>query len=58
MMDISKFYLMTPPSQPKSTRIKLSDILDEIIQEYNLMDKATKDGFIYIKANKGMYGLP
>ena len=57
-MDISNFYLMTPLSQPGYIRIKTSNISDEIIREYNLMDKATKDGSIYIEANKGMYGLP
>ena len=49
---------MAPLSQPEYIRIKLSDIPDEIIQEYNLMDIATKDWSIYIEANKGMYGLP
>ena len=57
-MDISNFYLMTPLSRPEYIRIKLSDIPEEIIKEYNLKDKATKDGSIYIEANKGMYGLP
>ena len=57
-MDISNFYLMTPLSRPEYIRIKLSDIPDEIIDEYKLRDKATSDGSIYIEANKGMYGLP
>ena len=57
-MDISNFYLMTSLSRPEYIRIKLSDIPDEIIREYNLEEKATKDGSIYIEANKGMYGLP
>ena len=57
-MDISNFYLMTPLSRPEYIRIKLTNIPDEIIREYNLDEKATKDGSIYIEANKGMYGLP
>ena len=57
-MDISNFYLMTPLSRPKYIRIKISDIPDEIIREYNLRKKATKDGSIYIETNKGIYGLP
>jgi hypothetical protein len=48
-MDISNFYLI---------RIKLEDIPSKIINEYNLRDKATPDGSIYIEANKGMYELP
>ena len=57
-IDISNFYLMTPLSGPEYTCIKLNNLPNEIIHEYNLMDKATKDGSIYIKANKGIYGLP
>jgi hypothetical protein len=38
--------------------MKLSDILDEVIKEYKLREKATKNGSIYIKAKCGMYGLP
>ena len=45
-MDISNFYLMTLLSQPKYIRVKLSDIPDKIINEYNLKDKATKDGSV------------
>ena len=57
-MDISNFYLMTPLKRPEYIRIKLTDIPQEIIDEYKLMDKATPDGSIHIVANKGMYGLP
>jgi hypothetical protein len=57
-MDISNFYLMTPLTRPEFIRIKLSDIPDEIIKEYNLQELVTEDGSIYIQANKGMYGLP
>ena len=57
-MDISNFYLMTPLKRPEYIKIKLSDIPDEIIKEYKLKDKVTKNGCIYIEANRGMYGLP
>ena len=57
-MDISNFYLMTPLARPEYIRVKLSDIPDEIIAEYNLKAKATKDGSVYIVANCGMYDLP
>ena len=58
IMDISNFYLMTPLARPEYIRVKLSDIPYEIIKEYNLKAKATKDGSVYIVANCGMYGLP
>ena len=57
-LDISNFYLMTPLKRPEYMRMKLADIPQEIIDEYNLKDKATPDGSIYIVATKGMYGLP
>ncbi len=57
-MDISNFYLMTPLHRPEFIRLKLNNILDEVIKEYKLREKATKNGSIYIKAKQGMYGLP
>jgi hypothetical protein len=57
-MDISNFYLMTPLHRPEFIRMKLSDIPAEVIEEYKLREKATKNGSIYIRAKQGMYGLP
>jgi hypothetical protein len=48
---ISNFYLMTPLKRPEYAKIKLSDIPEEIIDEYNLREKATM-------VIRGMYGLP
>ena len=39
-------------------KIKLSDIPEEIVDEYNLREKATPDGWFYIMVVRGMYGLP
>ena len=49
---------MTPLKRPEYAKIRLSDIQDEIIVEYNLKEKATSDGWVYIKVIRGMYGLP
>ncbi len=57
-IDISNFYLMTPLHRPEFIHVKLSDIPDEVIEEYKLREKATKNGSIYTKAKQGMYGLP
>ena len=38
--------------------MNLNDIPDEVIKEYKLREKATKNGSIYIKAKRGMYELP
>jgi hypothetical protein len=57
-MDISNFYLMTPLHCAKFIQIKLSDIPNEIINEYKLREKATKNGSIYIRVKRGMYSVP
>eukprot|EP00956_Cyclotella_meneghiniana_P001082 scaffold1265_cov38-Cyclotella_meneghiniana.AAC.9 len=57
-MDLSNFYLMTPLKRPEYIRMKMSDIPEEIILEYKLRDKVSKEGSIYIMAIRGIYGLP
>eukprot|EP00804_Cyclotella_cryptica_P015676 CCRYP_003655-RA/>CCRYP_003655-RA protein AED:0.43 eAED:0.43 QI:0/0/0/1/0/0/2/0/236 len=56
--DIANFYLMTPLTRPEYAKIRLSDIPEEVITEYNLREYATADGWVYIKVVRGMYGLP
>jgi hypothetical protein len=56
-MDISNFYLMTPLHHPKFICVKLSDIPNDVIEEYKLREKATKNDSVYIKAKQGLYGL-
>ncbi len=51
-MDISNFYLMTHLYQPEFIHIKLNDIPNEVVNE------ATKNDSIYIRAKHGMYSLP
>ena len=57
-LDISNFYLNRPMKRYKYMRIKLTDIPEDVQAHYNLKDKATKDGFVYVKIRRGMYGLP
>ena len=57
-IDISNFYLNSPLLCPELIKIKLSDIPEEIINEYNLHEKYTSAGHVYIVADKSMYGLP
>jgi len=56
--DIKNFYLNTPLTRHEYVRLKLSDIPEEVIQEYRLQEKANADGSVYIEIRKGMYGLP
>ena len=56
--DISNFYLMTPLKHPEYAKVKLSDIPEEVIEQYKLREKVTSDGFVYMMVVWGMYGLP
>ena len=56
--DISNFYLNTPLPRSEYVKLNITVIPQEVIDEYSLQDKATKDGHVYKKINKGMYGLP
>jgi hypothetical protein len=49
-MNISNFYLMTPLHHAEFIQIKLSNFPNEVINEYKLREKATKNGSIYIRA--------
>ena len=47
-MDISNFYLNLPLPQPEYIQIKISNIPEEIINEYHLRENATETGHVYI----------
>ena len=57
-INLANFYLNTPMPTPEYMRLKLDIIPNKIIDHYNLRDLADKDGWVYIKIRKGMYGLP
>ena len=56
--NISNLYLGTSLHHLEYAKIRLSDIPDKVMEEYNLREKKTADGCVYIKVTKGMYGLP
>eukprot|EP00804_Cyclotella_cryptica_P019044 CCRYP_014460-RA/>CCRYP_014460-RA protein AED:0.28 eAED:0.28 QI:0/0/0/1/1/1/3/0/673 len=56
-MDISNFYLKTPLQCPEYIRMKITDIPEEIINEYKLRDLMEPDDCVYIIMVLGMYGL-
>jgi hypothetical protein len=58
MIDLKDFYLNTPMKRPEYMRLKMSDIPDEIIEQYKLREIPTLDGYVYTEITKGMYGLP
>ena len=56
-MDISNMYLNTPLDRFEYMRMPLTDIPQEIIDEYNLSDLVTPHGWIYMEIRKALYGL-
>jgi hypothetical protein len=57
-MDIKDFYLNSPMARYKYMQLRIADMPDNVIEHYNLRDKATPDGYIYCEIKKGMYSLP
>ncbi len=55
--DLKNFYLNTPMDRPKYMKLKLNLIPTEIVQKHKLI-KLKDNGWIYIRINLGMYGLP
>ena len=44
--------------RPEFGRVKLSDIPEEIIDDYKLREIATPDEWVYFRTDKTHYGLP
>jgi len=55
--DAKNFYLQTPMERSEYVRIKLSDIPQEVIDEYNLLP-FVHNGWVYYEIVRGCYGLP
>jgi hypothetical protein len=47
-IDLKDFYLMTPMTRPEYMHMKIKDPTEEFVTMYNLTNKATSDGFVYI----------
>jgi hypothetical protein len=46
-IDIKDFYLKTPMARYEYMQLRIADMPDNVIEHYNLRDKATPDGYIY-----------
>ena len=57
-IDISNFYLNTPMERYEYIKMIIKNFSQDVIDEYNLMEKVTPDGYIFVEARKGVYGLP
>ena len=56
-IDIGNFYTNTPMDRYEYMRMHLSEIPQEIIDEYNLMEYVATDGYVYFRIKKAIYGL-
>ena len=56
-LNISNFYLQTPLEFPEYVHILLSDIPQEFIDKYNLLEHV-RYGWFYFVIYYGVYGLP
>jgi hypothetical protein len=57
-IDISNFYLMTPLDRYEYIKMKIENFPEDVIAHYNLREKVTPDGYVYVECRRGMYGLP
>ncbi len=49
---------MTPIKEYEYMRLRLKFIPNKIIRQYNLGDLVNEQGWVYIRIQMGMYGLP
>ena len=54
---IKYFYLMTSMARYEYMQLKFADLPNGVIKEYNLRDRVTKDGYVYLKIWQVMCGL-
>ncbi len=57
-LDLKDFYLMTPMKSYKYFHMKLELFSQDIIDEYNLVNKVNHNGNVHCQVRHGMYGLP
>ena len=56
-LDLKDYFLATPMERPEYMKVLLKYFPTDIQVKYKLHEKVTPTGYIYIKINKGMYGL-
>ena len=56
-MDIKDHFLATPKKNAEYMKVKYKHFPRDIKEKYNLHDRVTPDGYVYIKIKKGMYGF-
>lgn len=57
MVDIRNFYVNMPLKKYEYLKLRLSDLPDDVIEQYNSRAKVTLEGFLYVAMRKGMFDL-
>ena len=57
-IDLKDFYLNTPMERPEYMKMKLTDLPTDFADLYKLHNLVDSNGYVAIKIQKGMYGLP
>ena len=57
-MDVKDFFLGTPLKDFEYMRVARHTVPDTIMDLYNLWDMVEPDGYLYVRIERGMYGLP
>ena len=57
-IDINYLYLNTPMACSEYMHLKLSNLPENVISHYNLKEKVTTYGWLYVEITRGMYGFP
>ena len=57
-LDIKDFYLNTPMDEPEFLRMNINTFPEDVIKHYKLNEKVDTKGNVYVRVDKGIYGLP
>ena len=57
-LDLKDFYLNTPMERQEFLRMKIDHFPQDVIDHYSLKDKVDEKGYLMVRVEKGMYGLP
>ena len=52
------FLFITQVARSEYMHLKLSNLPESVVQNYNLVEKPTSDSYVYVEIKRGMYGLP
>ena len=54
-LDIKYFFLMMPMERYEYIRLKFSHLPKDVIKQYNLRKRFSKDGYVYLEIRQGIY---